>query len=130
MRDAIHNSARLLCLTLGMWLLLVWPAYKIGGEAGVEGLSYAAALCLIPGWIAFALQSQLALLTKGSAKMQPVFAMLAATGLRLIFVLGGVLVLRDLRPSLGFSQFMVWVVVFYFATLFYETRTSLKQVSA
>jgi len=46
--------------------------------------------------------------------------------LRLLFVLVGAVVVRDLRPHLGFREFMIWLLVLYLATLLVETLLAVR----
>lgn len=48
-------------------------------------------------------------------------AILAATSVRLMFVLFGVLIMKSVRPDLGLREFHVWVIVFYGVALGLET---------
>lgn len=109
--------------TVGLWVLLAWPAYRWSGFAGVEELSFAAGLCLIPGWLAFWLVSRYV-----AAKSQSL-AMLAGSVLRMFFVLAGVLLLRMQRDEIP-KSFLVWLVVFYLMTLAVETRLVLKNTAS
>lgn len=92
----------------------------MAGTKGLEGLTYAALLCLIPGWIVFFAASRCA----DSTRMAMVA--LGGTGLRLLFVLVGALVLKDSRPDLGFREFQIWLVAFYLAMLFVETLLAVR----
>lgn len=98
-----------------IWLLLVGPAYWLAGVAGVEGLSIAAVLCLLPGWLVFALGT-----LYGVANNQAMIV-LSGTVLRMLSVLFGALAVREFRPDLQFREFFVWLLVFYMATLLLET---------
>lgn len=105
------------------WLVLAVPAYLLGGSAGLEGLSYAAVLCLVPGVIVFVIASRFA---ADSASPRQAYVPLLGAGLRLLFVLCGVLVATDVRPHLGMREFLVWVIAFYFAMLAVETWFLMK----
>lgn len=98
-----------------VWLACAGPAYWLAGTLGLEGLSYAALLCLAPGWLVFWLASRY-----GAANSQSIVVLLG-TGLRLVFVLVGVLTIRSVRPELQFREFLVWVVVYYLSMLLAET---------
>ena len=99
-----------------LWIVLFWPARMVGGAAGVEGLTFAALLCVVPGCAIFVLGSLFR--TLGG---QPQLMVMAGMTLRLLAVLGGLLAVRSLRPDLGFRELTVWVVVFYLAMLLVET---------
>jgi hypothetical protein len=105
-----------------LWVLLFWPARAMAGSRGVEGLTYAALLCVLPGCAVFLLGGLVK--TLGG---QPHLLMLAGTSLRLLAVLGGVLMIRAARPDLGFRELTLWVLVFYLATLLTETLLVTRQ---
>ena len=106
-----------------LWLLLAGPAYWLAGTAGVEGLSIAALLCLLPGWLVFALGTLYGVANNQAATV------LSGTVLRLLFVLFGALAVRNLRPDLQFREFFVWLLVFYMATLLLETLLTAGKTS-
>ena len=107
--------------TLTLWILLLLPAYWVAGPAGLEGLSYSALLCLIPGWLAFWLAKN-----SDQPGKQASLAILASSVLRLLFVLFGTLVVQAVRSHLGLREFLVWLIVFYMATLLIETLLVLR----
>lgn len=121
MQRPLEQCGRLTAATAGLWLVLTGPAYALAGTAGLEGLSYAAVLCLIPGWLVFYVSGRY-----GVADQQ-VAAVAGATLLRLAFVVGGIFAIGGARPGLGIREFLAWVVVFYLATLAYETAVLLKK---
>jgi hypothetical protein len=126
-----HTSADLptpatSCLQLAgavaaLWVLLAGPAFMTAGAAGLEGLSYAAALCLIPGWLVFLIASRYS-----DAGTRSAIVALGGTAMRMIFVLLGALILKDLRPHLGFHEFVVWLLAFYLAMLVVETLMAVR----
>ncbi len=87
----------------------------LAGRDALEGLSYAALLCLLPGWLILFLASRAAV-TNPQA-----FVVLAGTAVRLMFVLVGVVAVQSFRPHLQFREFLVWIIAFYLATLLIET---------
>jgi hypothetical protein len=114
------------CLHLGtmvavLWGLLLYPAYRIGGRDALIGLSVAAGLCLVPGWIVFVIASRI----HGAGSQLPV-VVIGGSVLRLLFVLLGVIVVQGAWQGLGFTEFVVWLLLFYMATLAVETRLMLK----
>lgn len=122
LRTAFARGGRLTVVTAALWLALAGPAWLLGGVDGLEGLTYAALLCLAPGWLVF-----LILALYGTPGTQGPIAALGGTGLRLAFVLVGMLFLQSVRPNLGFWELTVWLLVFYMATLFAETLLVLKR---
>lgn len=118
-------------LRCGAWLtmvvvivagLLAGPAYLLQGWLALEGLCYAAILCLIPGWVVF-----LAVAWYGDS-VAPVWVILSGTVVRMVFVLVGALVVLGLHANLGFQEFLVWLLAFYLVALFVETWLLLKQL--
>lgn len=120
----MQNGLSLTAVTAGLWLLLTGPAYHLAGTDALEGLSYAAGLCLVPGWVVLWFGSRLP--GAGSPGTR-VGVVLGGTVLRLLFVVGGVMGLGALRPELALKEFHVWVIVFYLATLMAETTLLLRQ---
>ena len=121
---ALRQCGWLAGVTAGLWLVLAGPAYLVAGTPALEGLCYAALLCLIPGWLVFLIS-----LRYGVANGQAA-VMLWGTGLRLLFVLFGVLAIRSYRADLGLWEFLVWIIFFYSTTLLVETLLLVKQSSA
>lgn len=122
LQTALVRGGVLTAVTAALWALLAGPAWLLGGIDGIEGLSYAAGLCLVPGWVVFLL-----IALYGTAGTQAAMVALGGTALRLVFVLVGVLAIRAVRPHLGFWDFIVWLLVFYMATLFVETLLVVRQ---
>jgi hypothetical protein len=99
-----------------LWLALLAPAWYVSGRAGVAGLSYAAALCVVPGWIVFWLAAMY-----GPTGNQAPLVILGGTVLRLMFVLFGMLIVQTFDQRLGIREFLVWLAAFYVGTLAVET---------
>ena len=117
------SGSRLLLVAAGLVVVCAGPAYYLAGPAGLEGLGYAAFLCLLPGCLALMLQG----LARTDA-LRVTLAM-AASGLRLLLVLAGVISVRMARPDLGIKEFFVWLILFYLATLAVETGLLLQSRS-
>lgn len=98
---------------IGLWVLLVWPAFKLAGTNGLLGLTVAAFLCLLPGLAVLLVLGQF-------AATQPM-APFAASGVRLFCVGLGCIVVQAVRPDWGFRSFFIWVGLFYFPLLVLET---------
>lgn len=109
--------------TTGLWLGGALPAWLIADTAGLEGLTYALLLCLIPGIVT------LQLVKAGGGPNQALTTLLLGMGLRMAAVLIGTLVLRKIRPDLGANAFHLWVVVGYLFTLWIETRLLLADLT-
>jgi hypothetical protein len=105
---------------VGLWLVLVGPAYLLAGTRGIEGLAYAAALCTPVGCVVIFVAGRWN--TQGAPLAALLLGMLARMGI----VLGGVLALRVFRPDLRLVEFAIWVILFYIVTLAAETLLLLK----
>ena len=106
----------------GAWLLCVGPAYALAGAVGLEGVTYAALLCLVPGCAVMAIGTWVLAMNS----LPPLI--MGGTVLRLLFVLAAVLVLRTERPDLAMLEFHIWLVTFYIVTLAAETWLLTKPV--
>ncbi|GAB4143770.1 MAG: hypothetical protein Tsb009_15090 [Planctomycetaceae bacterium] len=111
------RSAQFVAAVLGLWLLLAAPAYLVARADGLEGLVYAAFLCLVPGLIVLAIASR----AKDAGK-QAMISILGGMVLRLLFVVAGIMVVKSYRPWWGMKEFVLWVLVFYLATVAIETK--------
>ena len=121
MQTATGRACWLGTATGTLWLVLAGPACWMAGTNGLEGLTYSALLCLLPGWLVFFLGSRYRVANTQAA------VILLATTIRLLFVLIGVLLIQSVRSDLRFREFLVWVIVFYLATLLVETLMLIKQ---
>ncbi|MCA9114949.1 MAG: hypothetical protein KDA79_07665 [Planctomycetaceae bacterium] len=106
-------------------LVLAGPAWLLGGNPALSGLVVAFALCLPPGCIAVCAAAAWRV-----ASVQVPMVVLAGTGLRLVVVALGALLLKKAGFSLTFLNFTVWLVLAYFVMLAAETRLVLKSVAA
>lgn len=102
------------------WLMLAGPAWLTAGTLGLEGLSYAALISLVPGWLVFWFASRY-----GTANAA-VKAVLAGMFLRMATVLAGIALVRSVRPVLGIREFVIWVLIFYLVSLAVETALVLR----
>lgn len=101
------KTAVLIAVECVAWMLFCVPAYLIGGNAGVEGLTWASVLCLLPGL--FVLRKMASATDLASRTWLAMIAMVV----RVFFVLAGVLVIGESRPDLHFFRFHIWLVVCY-----------------
>lgn len=120
----LAKCGQLTAAAVGLWILCVAPAWSLGGRDGLVGLTVAGLLCLVPGWLVFFAASRCSDTTKMA------LVALGGTGLRLVFVLIGALVVRDNFPNLGFREFVVWLLVFYLAMLLVETLLAIRMSAA
>lgn len=112
-RPALIQCGIFTLVAIVLWGVLLVPAYAVAGFKGLEGVTISAALCIPPGW--------LALLSGSLPSFTPASSFLVGMISRMTTVLGGVLLLQNFRPDLGFKQFTVWLIVFYMLTLLIET---------
>lgn len=117
-RQAARRSGWLTASVALFWLMFAGPAFWLSGVVGLEGLSIAALLSLVPGWLVF---WGVAVVSGVPGQNGQPMAVLAATGVRLMFVLFGVLLMKSIRPDLGLREFHGWVIAFYFVSLMVET---------
>ena len=116
------NCGWLTAWMLGLWTLLLVPAWSLAGLKGVEGLTYAAMLCLVPGWLVFFIGSRY-----GVANSQGTIVVIGGGLLRSASALVGALVVPSVRSDLGLREFLVWLLVFYLASLLAETLLLVKR---
>ena len=95
-------------------MILYFPAYLSVGMKSVEGLVYATILCLVPGLIVF--------LVTGYFLQEESYSVVAVSTLtRLMIAVLGALVILKLRPDFGLANFLIWLLICYFASLLVET---------
>lgn len=115
----MHSLARRqVVFTAGMLiggLLAALVAFRLSGWLGSEGVVYSVLLCLVPGWLTLYISH---LLNQGDQKA---YVILVGTGLRMLFVLLGLVSVTALRPELGFREFTVWLLGGYLVSLALET---------
>lgn len=112
----IKTVGLLIAGTLALWLATAYPAHLLGGQAAVVYSAVAAGLCLVPAvgtllWCWWALRN---------APEQQLLGVLGGTGVRLLVVTGSAVALYLQVPYFTATAFMIWVIVFYLATLTLE----------
>jgi len=107
-----------------VWVLLAPFAYYFSGVLGLEGLTLSGFLCLIPGWLAFWIISRY-----GDASNLLLTTILGSS-FRMCFVLFGVLIVKLIGRYPEKTDFLIWVVLFFLATLAVETSLLLKHVKS
>jgi hypothetical protein len=102
------------------WVVLAWPAQRLGGDAALEYCTVAGLLCLIPG-------AATLMLVGWGERQQPGLLgmlMLLGSGIRMFAVLGAGLLICKVglpgRESVDPAGFWVWVLVFYLFSLAVE----------
>ena len=110
------RCAWLAVATAVLWLVLLGPAWMLAGRDGLIGLSAAAGLCVVPGWIVFWIAA-----AYGAAGGQVPLVVLGGMLLRMIFVFLGMVIVQSADRNLGFREFVVWLLAFYAVLLAVET---------
>jgi len=114
----------LLGSTILLWSLLIFPSWRLWGDAVWLQSLTAMAVCLLPA-LAVMIWTQR---TQGAPEEQ-VLAVLGGTALRMFFVLGAGLLLSKTMPEIYTESFWGWVAVFYLFVLALETMLILKRNS-
>jgi hypothetical protein len=120
---------RLLGMLLGsalLWLALAYPARWLWGEAVLRQSLVALGLCLAPGLVTVLWGSWAA---KRSPEAQ-LLMLVGSTGLRMVFVIVGGLVVFFRAPGFRDGGFWGWIIAFYLLTLALEMLLLLKPVPA
>jgi hypothetical protein len=113
---AWSRCAWLTLAAAALWLALLGPAWLIAGREGLLGVSAAALICVVPGWIVFWIAA-----AYGTAGSQVPLVVLGGMLLRMIFVFLGMVIIQSADPRLGFREFVVWLLAFYAVLLAVET---------
>jgi hypothetical protein len=116
----LGSRCTLLALAItALWLLVVLPAQRYFGMAGVEASGVSAVSCLLGGWVTFWLTTRLT-----QPRMQAV-AVLFGTGIRGVFALAGAIVMDGLL-GLAPANYLIWLGLFYLVSLALETVLLMK----
>ncbi|MCA9041519.1 MAG: hypothetical protein KDA65_14295 [Planctomycetaceae bacterium] len=118
------SVANLVLWTLGFSLFLAVPAYLMVGPQALSGLSLAAFLCLVPGWLVFLLYSRY------GDPSQVTVGFLIGSGIRLAIVLGGFVAVDKSNLFSSRLEFVPWLGILFLFTLIIETRLLLKFISS
>jgi hypothetical protein len=98
------------------WVLLAYPAYRLGTVRALTDSAIAAGICLLPG----ALTLVVGYFTFSGKPKDRLWIVLGGTGVRMGMVLGVGLILSWLNPHFQQINFWAWVLVFYLFTLTLE----------
>jgi hypothetical protein len=115
----IRRLALLIGGCLALWVVAAVPAYWRWGEEALVTSAVAAGLCLVPAVVAY-VGAAWAL---ERSPQQQLLVVLGGTGLRMMVVLGGGLILFLSVPYFqeqGMVFFWAWVLAFYLYTLALE----------
>lgn len=95
------------------WLLMLGPAAFFFGVVGIQSLTFAALVCLVPGLLVFCVLGILPV-----ADMQS-WVMIAGGPIRIGCAIGGAWIALSLA-GWPITQFLLWLGLFYAATLVIE----------
>jgi hypothetical protein len=112
-------GVRLVLASAAWWGLWSGPAFWHGGREGVLTLTFAVVLCVVPGLMVLGAVSRF----RGPDRRA--WAILFGTGLRLAFVLAGVLVATKFG-GWRLRDAWFWIVLVYLFVLLVETLLILK----
>jgi hypothetical protein len=118
-RQLIH----LLSGSLAIWLVLAVPAWLLAGDSALLDTVLACALCLVPMGVTLA-WCQWAF---GGSPEHQLLAVLGGTSVRLVVVVAGGIGMSRAFEALDRPAFLIWVVVFYLATLALEVVLVARQ---
>jgi hypothetical protein len=122
----MRNLALLVIGVLGLWALLFWPARAIWGEDAVLFSSAAAVICLVPAALTLVwCQKSLA-----GTPEQRLAAVMGGTMARMFVAVGAGVLLFFAVQAFHEPAFLIWVLVFYLATLALEVGLVVKEMSA
>jgi hypothetical protein len=122
----MRNLGLLIAGTVGLWLLICFPARLAWGDSAVLQSAVAAVLCLIPMSLTMVWCS----LTQGSSPETQLAAVMGGTAVRMLFVIASAALLFKTVEALSDPGFMIWVVLFYLATLSLEILLVVRQRTA
>jgi hypothetical protein len=114
-KQPLKQCGILIGTAIGLFVLLCIPAYMFVGMQAVEGLAYANMLCLVPGLFIFLIAGFL------FRDAEPVAVMAISTLVRLMVVGIGTMVILKLQADFGLPEFLIWLLICYFASLLVET---------
>jgi hypothetical protein len=109
-----------------LWVVAAAVAYPLAGMTALLDTALACALCLLPLvgtmlWCGWAL---------AGAPEQQLLAILGGTGVRLLVVIAGGIGLFQTIEGLHRPAFLLWLVVFYLATLTLEVVVVVRRQNA
>ncbi|QDU78747.1 hypothetical protein Pla110_04510 [Polystyrenella longa] len=119
-----YSITRLTLGTTALAVLLSVPAYYLAGTKGLEGLTFAAFLCLVPGWLVFLIYKRYGDSTKVAIHF------LIGSSIRMACALIGFLYMEMTNRYSSPSEFVVWLVLLFLFTLVIETRETILVLRA
>ncbi|OAI53167.1 hypothetical protein AYO44_16240 [Planctomycetaceae bacterium SCGC AG-212-F19] len=122
----MQRLGQLIAISVFVWVVAAYPAYRLGGEQTLVHSAVAALLCLVPAAASLALARR----SFGSAPEQRLLFTLGGTGLRMFLVLGVVALLYLNIPYFQPTGFVLWVLGFYLLTLALEVTFLVQELAA
>jgi hypothetical protein len=112
----MRQFVQLLVGSAAIWVVLAVPAWLLAGEVALLDSALAYGLCLVP----MAATMLWCHWSFGGSPEQQLLAVLGATSVRLVVVVAVGVGLHQAFDALNRPAFLIWVVVFYLATLTLE----------
>jgi hypothetical protein len=109
-----------------VWLVLAVPAWLLTGPQALLDTAAACGLCLVP----MSLTMAWAHWAFGTSPEQQLAAVMGGTGVRLLVTVAGSIGLYFAVEALQRPAFLIWVVVFYLATLALEVVLVVRRQNA
>ena len=121
-----RQIVQLVAGTLGLWAGLAAVAWLLAGDVALLHTAVACALCLLPN-VATMLWCHYAF---GGSPEQQLGAVMGGTGIRLVIAVGGGIALSRSVAVFAAPSFLIWVIVFYLATLALEIVLVVRRQTA
>jgi hypothetical protein len=122
----VRRLGEMIGLSLFVWVVAAYPAYRLGGETALIYSAVAFGICLVPAVATFLL----ARLSFGGSREERLMLPMLGTGLRMFVVLGVVLVLHLETEYFRPTSFAIWVLGFYLFTLALEVVLLVQEQAA
>jgi hypothetical protein len=106
----------LVAVALGFWAAMFFPARYFGGTEAVVYSLVALTLSAVPAVLVLSWTGR----DRAPSPQQTIKVIFAGTGLRMVVVLGGGLLLYFLLPYFQQTSFWLWLMVFYLFMLTVE----------
>jgi hypothetical protein len=107
-----------------LWAVCTLVSWNVHGESGILFTAVACALCLVPMLATLIWTHRV----QGGTSEAKLAAAMGGTGLRMMVVLLGGVTLFINVPALHHVAFMLWLIVFYLATLAIEVSVAVRGI--
>jgi hypothetical protein len=122
----VQRLGQMIGISLAVWVMAAYPAYRVGGEMVFVHSAVAAGICLVPAVGTFLL----ARLSFGGTREQRLLFTMLGTGLRMFVVLAVVMLLHLGTEYFRPTGFVLWVLGFYLLTLGLEVVLLVQEQAA